>query len=196
MNLFTWVMSQGYWIVFLGMCVEGPAVTVIASFAAAMGHFNIWWIAVLAVLGDIIPDTIYYYLGHFGGKPLVHWWEQRSGPPLVRLEKIMASLEKNSTKAIILLKFTPVISVLGFIMLGVRRWSFRKYITLCFAATVPKVILLAIGGYFAGNFLKDHEGYLQRLDIVLFGIVVLVVGVPLLYKRLAAVITARLEKKL
>lgn len=193
--IITWVAAQGYPLVFLGMCAEGPAVTAAAAFTAALGHFNPWIIFVLSVLGDLIPDTIYYYIGFFGKMGMVKWLEKRAASSPSRLDRLHHLMHQNHTKTMVTLKLTPVIAIPGFIMIGAKRWSYWRFMWICTLISVPKSLILVLLGYYAGDFLKQHPAYLERFDIILLALVVLFIGVPFLYSRLSAYLASRLEKR-
>ena len=59
--------EYGYWIAFPLMIIEGPIVTLIASFMASMGVFDVWFVLFLSVLGDLIADIIFYGIGRWKG---------------------------------------------------------------------------------------------------------------------------------
>ncbi len=194
-SILAWVAAQGYPLVFLGMCAEGPAVTAASAFTAALGHFNPWVILLLSILGDLIPDTIYYYIGFFGRLSMVKWIEKRAKATPSRLDKLHHLMHQNHTKTMLTLKFTPFIAIPGFIMIGAKRWSYWRFIWVCALITVPKSIILVLLGYYAGDFLKLHPGYLERFDVVLLCLLFLFIGVPFLYSRISVYIANRLEKK-
>ena len=60
-----WVIAGGYMLMFVGMLAEGAIIAAAASFAAALGYFNIWIVFILAMLGDLVADFGLYGVGYF-----------------------------------------------------------------------------------------------------------------------------------
>ncbi|TCS61293.1 DedA family protein [Varunaivibrio sulfuroxidans] len=51
----------------LGM-IEGPLIALIAGFLSHSGVLDFWLAYAILILGDIIPDALFYALGYYGGK--------------------------------------------------------------------------------------------------------------------------------
>src|SRR5258708_12893626 len=52
-----------YFVLFPISIVEGPIVTVLGGFLASMGQLSVLWVFVVVVLGDLVGDSLYYFLG-------------------------------------------------------------------------------------------------------------------------------------
>jgi len=62
------VLHYRYWILIPLSLIEGPVVAFVAGTLAAVGYFNIWFLAVLFFVRDVGLDGCYYAAGHFGGR--------------------------------------------------------------------------------------------------------------------------------
>jgi len=63
-TLLHWVAAHGYLFMLGLMMIEGPTITTAAAFVASWGYFNPFLVYVLAIIGDVIPDIAYYYVGY------------------------------------------------------------------------------------------------------------------------------------
>ena len=70
-NVLQWVLHNSYPVIFLGMVIEGPTIIAAISFAATLGYFSLQTIFILAILGDLVGDCIWYSLGYFARKTII-----------------------------------------------------------------------------------------------------------------------------
>jgi len=61
------ILQYRYWILIPLSFIEGPVVAFVAGTFAAVGFFNIYFLAALFFVRDVGLDGIYYAIGHFGG---------------------------------------------------------------------------------------------------------------------------------
>jgi len=62
------ILQYRYWILIPLTFLEGPLVAFVAGTFAAVGYFNIYFLAVLFFVRDVGLDGVYYAIGHFGGR--------------------------------------------------------------------------------------------------------------------------------
>jgi membrane protein DedA with SNARE-associated domain len=189
-QVFAWTILHGYVIIFLVMCVEGPIVTAAAGFASALGYFNPLAIFILSILGDIVPDVIYYIIGYSSRNAFVERFSGYFGLSKGRVGRLETALQKHFTKTMIAMKFTPLVPTYGFMLVGYLRLSFRKFLILCLAVTIPKSLVFLLLGYFFGQ-LYNINTYLHYL-IILFPLsVVVAIAIYFGHKKISAVIAQR-----
>ena len=176
-DVFNFAIANGYWIIFLAMCLEGPVVTAAAGFAAALGYFDPIIVLILSVLGDLIPDSAYYWIGYGSKKTFIKRIAERFGLSDARIANMERLMHRHYGKAMIVSKLTPVVSTFGSMLVGYLRLPFRKFIAYCTAITVPKSVLFFVIGYYFGQ-AYDINDYLHNAAL-LFPIVG--IGGALLY---------------
>jgi len=62
------LIEYKYFILFPLAAIEGPIVSLAAGFLIHTGHLSFIPTYLIFILGDVIPDCLYYYLGKFGDK--------------------------------------------------------------------------------------------------------------------------------
>jgi membrane protein DedA with SNARE-associated domain len=62
------ILQYRYWILVPLSLIEGPVVAFVAGTLAAVGFFDMYFLAVLFFVRDVGLDGIYYAIGHFGGR--------------------------------------------------------------------------------------------------------------------------------
>ena len=66
MELF--LVKYGYFLLFLGIAVEGEAFLVAGSLLAHRHYFNIWMVVFVAVISTFAADLVYYLLARARGR--------------------------------------------------------------------------------------------------------------------------------
>ena len=188
-----WVISHGYFFIFLVMCLEGPVTTAAAGFAAALGYFNPWVILTLSILGDVIPDSIYYFVGYIGRFSVVEKFGFRIGLTQARIDSLGKKLKEHFGKSMVALKLTPVIPTFGFMLVGYLKLSFIRFTEYSAAVTIPKSILFLVLGYFFGRLYNINQ-YLHYAEIFFPLTVLAILGIYLGYKKTSLIIASKIDK--
>lgn len=192
-QVFQWVISHGYPIIFLVMCAEGPITTAAAGFAAALGYFNPWAILTISILGDLVPDSVYYLVGYISRGKIIEKIAERFGLTKKRILRIEELLKKHFGKTMVALKLTPVVPTPGFMLVGYLRLSFVRFTGYSAAVTVPKSIIFLLAGYFFGQLYNINE-YLHDLAILIPLAVGIVAALYFAYLQMSKLIGRKIEK--
>ena len=151
--------------------IEGPLVAIATGFLTARGYFDWYWALILLVVGDLIGDLIYYWIGRSGGTPLaglLRWF----GAPATVAPDLQRRLTNNSTKMLFIGKWTHSIGLVVLIGSGMLRLPQLRFLVINLIATVPKIAVLFAIGYFAGGYYRSVEQHM-----VLSGIALGIVGI-------------------
>jgi membrane protein DedA with SNARE-associated domain len=194
---FTYIIEQmGYWGAAFLMALESMIAPVpselvmpFVGFLAAEGKFSIPMAIVFTSIGSLVGSLISYYLGLWGGRPLV----LKAGRYLFlnheHLEWTERWFAKNGSWTIFVSRFIPVVRHLISIPAGLGRmnvWSF--FIFTLVGATIWNTFLLYCGYKLRQNWTLVQQ-YSHELDIVvgLLGVATLGIwaGVRYIRKRRA-----------
>jgi membrane protein DedA with SNARE-associated domain len=190
--VFQWIISHGYSLMFVAMCIEGPIVTAAASFAAALGNFNIYIIFILAFLGDVLPDALYYAAGYWGRYALVDRFGRYFGLSGKRMSHIEELAKKHSGKTIVGIKLTPMLPLPGLMLMGASKMNFKKFISIISLFTIPKVILFMILGFYFGYMYDAVSRYVENIGLV----ILLFLAIIFIIYRFYHYVTGMLAKKI
>lgn len=155
-----WVMAHGYGLLFLALLIEGPIITAAASFAAALGYFNLVAVFVLALLGDLLADFLFYTIGYFSRLTLIEHYGHRLGMTHARMMTLQSLLDRHAGKTIVAIKLAPFLPAAGLIVVGSSHMSFRKFAFVSFAITLPKVLSFMMIGFYFGYLYDTASRYL------------------------------------
>lgn len=192
-QVFSWVIAHGYIFIFLAMCVEGPMVTAAAGFAAALGYFDPWIIFALSILGDLVPDSIYYLVGRKGRFASIENMMSRLGLTKSRAEKLENLIKRHFRKTLIGMKFTPVIAPFGYMIIGYLRLSFVSFIAMCSVVTFPKSIVFLLTGYYFGQLYNINE-YIHNIAFFVPIVVAIIFALYFIYKGISKLIIKKSGK--
>ncbi len=191
---FQWVIHFGYPLMFLAMLIEGPIVTAAASFAIVFGYFNFGIIFILAFLGDIVADIIYYAIGYFSRVALIEKFGYRFGLTQKRMERLESLINKNPIKTLIALKLTPIIPTPGLMIVGTTKMPLKKFIILSSIVVIPKTILFMLVGYYFGQAYDTIIKTVKSGGLVLVFILIAIVIIYYGFTKISAYLARKVEK--
>lgn len=175
------LIHYGYFIYLPLAVIEGPIVTIVAGFLTSLGYFNALAIYILAILGDLIGDTLYYVLGRRGNEYLLarkkFLWIN-----IEQLKKLKNHFDKHLGKTILLGKWTHAIGAPILIAAGMAQVSFKKYILFNIIGTAPKMLAFLIIGYYFGQAYKRIDAYFNYAAAIIFFIIILIAVIYFLAK--------------
>ncbi len=165
--------------------IEGPFATVISGFLIATGVFNVFIAYPIIILGDVISDSIFYFVGRLSHNSITKWILY-FGVTSENLENAKKYFNKKSTRAIVASKFIHGIGVSGLMVSGMLKIPFLKYLRVCLITDILQFgVLLAIGYFFGqayariGIYLNDYAKIMSVLAVV----AVLLILVKVFYNR-------------
>lgn len=192
-QVFQFVIAHGYVLIFLIMCLEGPTVTAAATFAVTLGFFNPFIIFALSILGDVIPDAIYYGIGRWKGLGFVKKFGHKFGITPARIERLEKTISEHGGKTVAVLKYTPILATPGLMLVGAARMNWWKYLWYVFIVTLQKTLTFMALGYFFGQAYNIGK-YIKYGALVPFFIIIIYFVFMLTYKKLSTHIVDKIEK--
>ena len=189
-----WVMDNGYLFIFLAMCLEGAIVTAASAFACALGLFNPFIIFILAFIGDVLPDAIFYGVGYWGRATVVSRFGHYFGLTNERIAKIEKLASEHSGKTLLAIKLTPMAPLPGLMAVGAVKMPFARFIAVIIGFTVPKVLFFMVIGYYFGQMYSTIIKYAEDSSIIILSIAAIIFLIYVIYNRLSVRIANRVEK--
>jgi membrane protein DedA with SNARE-associated domain len=137
------------------------------------------WISIIAGMAQTVGSYMLYYIGFFGGKPVIEKFEKFHGvswKEIKAFEKKFKGRSENLT--IFLLRAIPImpLSVISGLA-GIMKIDFKRYTMMTFLGVVPRNFILALCGFFFSGF---YEMIAKKIDkaesIMTIIIVILILG--------------------
>ncbi|MFA5127157.1 MAG: DedA family protein [Patescibacteria group bacterium] len=196
-NIFTNIISTGGYsgLAFLMTLesmvapVPSEAVMPFAGFLWYSGKMSLWPIIAFSTLGSIIGSLISYYIGDYGGRPLV----KKFGRYLLlnehHLELTENFFNKYGGKTIFISRFIPIIRHLISLPAGVAKMNIFKFSLYTIVGAGLWNAFLAYLGYYLGSNWSVIRQYGEVIDKILLAIIVVVIIYFIHWKRRRRTIT-------
>ncbi len=170
--------------------IEGPIVTITASFLASLGYLNVFIVYGISVLGDVIADSLLYLLGRIGRHTIIPRYGRFVGITEERLHFAEEHYKKHLMKTIFFGKVTNVPNITILITAGASRVNFKKYFLIVFIAEILKQPILVFIGYYFGKSYISIEKVLGSIYKALAIIFIAAIFLYIVYR----IIMRRIQK--
>ncbi len=163
------LLSQyGYIILFPAGVVAGPPAYVVAGALIAGGALNAVIVTLMLVAADLVGDAAYYSLGRWGHGPLMDGLGRRLKMTPERLQPIEDRFRRNDW-ILILVGKSQAFGAVVLYAAGATRMNFVRFLWWNLVATIPKIILFELVGYFFGATVMRSQHSVDVITFVLFG---------------------------
>lgn len=181
-----------YLLMFLSMIIAGPVITAAGAFAAGLGYLNIWLVFLVSIVGNLVPDAIYYLIGYWGRRELVDKYGRYLRITPKHMEKLEGLYHKHIGKTMTIVKLAPVLATPGLIVAGIARIPLKKFVIWSFIVTVPSSLFYLLIGYYSG------AAYQKVIHYANYGgyIIAAAIGIFILISYLQRKYDKKLEAKL
>ncbi|MBI3627850.1 MAG: hypothetical protein HY220_03890 [Candidatus Sungbacteria bacterium] len=134
---------------------EGPIVALAVGFLLSLGYFKVLPAFGIMILGDLIPDSVYYYLGRFGNqRKLIEKYRSSLKAVSLDFEFVEKLWINHPRKMMIFGKLAYGLSIPFLISAGLARVQFRKFIIYAVPVTIFQYgVIMGIGYYVGSSYL-------------------------------------------
>lgn len=173
-----------YLIVFGGMFIEGEVFFLTASIFVSQGYLDFWTLILVTLLGVILGDIVWYYLGRFSKDSWPGIWLAKKFPRYH--EWIEQNFISRYWRMAFFSKFLYYVNRLTPLIAGWHKMEFRKFMKIHLAAGVLWVAGMVIISYFLGFIIEaiGVKAVLRRIEWVLIGLGIIFIGGEYLLKIL------------
>lgn len=182
-NIFQFLQHYGYWLMLPLMIIEGPIVTVIAAMFASLGAFNVFLVLLFSILGDILGDIAFYFLGYRYGMGFVRYVGKYIGITEKLVLRMTAYFEKHGGKTIFAVKSTTGLCWAAFTAAGIAKMDFRKFLKNSFYGGIIWSGFLVAIGYFYGYLWREIKQYILWVGWIIFSFMIISIIIITLYKN-------------
>ncbi len=193
-HLFQWAVAHGYFLMFIVMLIEGPTITSAGAFAAKLGYFNIYFVFLLSVLGNLLPDILFYVIGYWGRGGLVDRFGHYFKLDKNKIKHLEILMEYHAGKTLFAAKMLPFMAVPGLMTAGLVKMPFKKYAAISTVIILPTSLMFLLIGYYAGAAYNTWSQNITNASYLLGGIVILFIIASYAWKKITACIANKVEK--
>lgn len=144
--------------------IEGPMIALVAGFLVSTGTLDPFLAFGILLLGDIIPDSIYYAIGRYGN--------QRKAQEKIRLiannyDTLVKLWHRHPAKTMFLGKLAYGLSQFFLISAGLVKMPYKKFMSYALPVTFVQFGALMIIGYYLGGSYEIISRYVRDAGIVI-----------------------------
>ena len=145
------ILQYRYWILIPLSFIEGPVVAFVAGTLAAVGYFNIYFLAALFFVRDVGLDWVYYAIGHFGGRTaFAKRMLNKIGITTDHLEQVRILWEKKPFWTMFIGKLSYGIASAFIVVAGTVKMPLRLFFKYGIIVAILQYGILLFAGYFLG----------------------------------------------
>lgn len=150
--------TYGYWAIGLGIMLEntgiplpGETITLVGGFLAGDGELQYWKVLASAIGGAVIGDNLGYWLGVWGGWPLL----LRLGK-LFRLQEeqlvpVREQFARNAAQAVILGRFVALLRIFAGPLAGISGMPYMRFLACNVMGAIAWATIMTSLAFFAGR---------------------------------------------
>ncbi len=176
------IETYKYWIIFPLACAEGPLLTFICGSLIALGYLHPVPTLFAVVMGDFVPDMIYYGMGYFGSKTKM---ETRFPKLAGHFDALARMWSEHTLRAMLLSKWAYGLSMPLLMSAAISKLPLSVYIPYTLSISIAQYIVLLTLGYFFGAYYAAVKASLLTIQIITGCAVVILIGVYFILGRYA-----------
>lgn len=155
-GLIAFLEATKYPLFFLGAYIEGTVVMLTGGVLLKLGQVQFWQLYASLILGDVLSDMMWYWIGYFGARRLIMRWGYVVNATPAIVAKLERRFHKYHLRILIFSKLTmgfglavPILATAGML-----RVSFARYCTINILGSFVWVGFVIFVGYNFGNVLQ------------------------------------------
>lgn len=164
-----------------GIPIPGETITIVGGFLAGSGELGYWIVLGSAIAGAVIGDNFGYWIGRWGGWPLLIKVGSFFNISTKQLEGVRNKFSKNAAKAVFFGRFVTLLRVFAGPIAGIAQMPYYRFL-LCNlgGATVWALIMVSLS-FFVGRLVPLPEliHWITQFGILALILVIAWVGMTL-----------------
>jgi membrane protein DedA with SNARE-associated domain len=180
--------QYGYWAVFLGILLEnlgvplpGETITIAGGFLAGSGELSYWFVLGSAILGATLGGNFGYWIGRYGGWPLLVSAGRLFRVPEKQLLKLKTRFSENAGKTVFVGRFIALLRIFASPIAGVAEMPYLKFTAYNLAGAGAWASVMVTLSFFAGRIvpLEELVSLAARFAVAALILVTAWIAVPL-----------------
>ncbi|MCB2189097.1 MAG: DedA family protein [Deltaproteobacteria bacterium] len=156
------VQNYGYWALFVGTFLEGETFFILAGVAAGQGLLNPWLVALTALSGGFLGDQIFFFLGHWRGRWVVHMTSRLTAK--ARIATLL--IRRHAVPLMLFSRFLYGLRMVVPLACGSAGVRPLRFMVLNFISAVIWALTFGSLGYWAGGWIFSRMNVLKGLQVL------------------------------
>jgi len=185
------IKNHGILAVIIGVAIEtiivplpSPLIVMAAGYILIQpGSFfsiflNALWISLVAGLAQTIGSYLLFYIGYYGGRPVIEKYEKYHGVSWTDIKNFQKKFSKKRKEeyTLFLLRALPImpLSVISGVA-GILEMNPKKYTIATFLGVIPRNLMLALLGFYFGELYHVMAGQIDNAESIMTFILVMLI---------------------
>ena len=162
-QIIAFLEASKYFILFAGSFIEGSVVMMGGGILWHLGEVSFWPMFGALLLGDILADLMWYFLGYFGARRFIMRWGHIVNATPAIIEKVERRFHTYHTRILIISKLTMGFGLAAATLMtaGMLRVPLMRYVIIQLLGGIVWVFFLVMIGSYFGNLLQSVPVKLQ-----------------------------------
>lgn len=177
------ISETGYFGITILMALESACIPIpseiimpFSGFLVFKGQFILWLVVVLGAVGNLIGSWLAYWIGFYGGRPLIEKYGRYFLVSQDDLNQADKWFRKYGQSTVFFSRLLPVIRTFISLPAGISRMNFKKFSFYTLAGSLPWSFALAYAGVIMGENWLHLEIYFRKFQwvigaLIVFGII-------------------------
>lgn len=150
-------------------CIPLPSEVIMpfAGYLVFRGEHSLWGVALAGALGCVIGSVPAYYLGMYGGRPLIERYGRYILMSPRDLDLADRWFARHGEATVFFARLLPVVRTFIAFPAGVARMEMKRFLVYTFAGSLPWCLGLAYVGMELGERWPVLKGYFHKFDLVI-----------------------------
>ncbi len=160
-DITTFLSAYKYLFLFSMSLIDGRVPALFAGFMISAKEFLFWPTYFLLIIGNLITDTIYYFIGRKGS----NWKIVKRNKD--KIDYIESLWKKYAGKVVFFGKLTVIFVVPVLMFFGLIKYPYKKFIKYSIGIDLLIIAILIAIGYFSGHAYKAHSQYIYLASLLI-----------------------------
>jgi membrane protein DedA with SNARE-associated domain len=178
----------GYWAVLFGIMLEslgiplpGESIVLVGGFLAGRGDLGFWQVLACVITGAVVGNTCGYWVGVYGGWPLVLQVSRWFRIDEQKLLDIKQRFSLNASRAVFFGRFITLLRVFAGPLAGIVEMPFGQFMLYNVLGAVVWASAIVTAAFFAGQWvdLEQLIRWVSQFSVVVLGAIAAWFLVPL-----------------
>lgn len=161
MPLERFIETYGYFALLIGVLLEGETIVLLAGFAAHQGYMSLPLVVIIAFLGTLFGDQLFFSIGRYRGKAFLDR-RPRWRPKVDRVSRL---LERYHNLVILGFRFIYGMRAVTPFVIGVSKIKTLRFALLNFVSALAWAAIIAFGGFLFGRTLESGLASLRHYEL-------------------------------
>ena len=155
--------------------IPSGSILITASALASIGYFNIYWVIILSIIGNILGDNTGYWVARRYGKEVLSHVGFRRVLESNNFNNIEIKFNNHPGFIIFASRFEVISTLSVNLLSGISKINYKKYFLHEFVGSVAQVCMYSLIGYFFADSWESINTTIGKIILIVGLILILII---------------------